>query len=122
MRTPDKTYNITEETFDRILAYWLNPDNPLNWDCPFVLPSWLKVWWTQFGSGSKLYLHSVRQGDELIGIVPFRLKGDTALFIGSTDVCDYQDFIVAPGREGAFFDALIEHLARQGITRLDLKT
>jgi CelD/BcsL family acetyltransferase involved in cellulose biosynthesis len=40
--------------------------------------------------------------------------------MGSPDVCDYLDFIVAPGKESEFLLLLIEHLKQQGISHLDL--
>jgi len=40
--------------------------------------------------------------------------------MGDRDVCDYLDFVVAPGREEEFFRILLEHLRGVGITLLDL--
>lgn len=122
LRAVSKRYNITEETFESISSYWLDPQYPLKWDCFFVLPGWLKVWWHEFGADSSLYLHSVRQGDDLIGIAPLLVNDESASFIGSPDVCDYLDFVVTPGREQDFFDSLLDNLDQQGITRLDLRT
>lgn len=115
-------YSINEETFDSVSTYWLDPECPLNWDCLFVLPAWLQVWWGEFGDKSELYLRSVKKGDDLIGIAPLLLNGESAFFIGSTDVCDFQDFIISPGWEKEFFDVLLENLYQQGITGLDLKS
>jgi CelD/BcsL family acetyltransferase involved in cellulose biosynthesis len=80
------------------------------------------VWWQEFGADSSLFLHSVRQGDDLIGIAPLLVNDESALFIGSPNVCDYLDFVVTPGREQDFFDSLLDNLDQQGITRLDLRT
>ena len=63
---------------------------------------------------------SVRQGKELIGIAPLRVLEGEARFMGDPDVCDYLDFIVAPGRDPEFFRVLIEELRRQGIRHVDL--
>jgi CelD/BcsL family acetyltransferase involved in cellulose biosynthesis len=79
------------------------------------------VWWQEFGDDSNLFLHSVRQGDELIGIAPLLVNGESALFIGSPNVCDYLDFVVTPGREQDFFDSFLDNLDKQGIARLDLR-
>jgi len=57
-----------------------------------------------------------------MGIAPLLVKGEKASFIGSADVCDYLDFVVAPGREQDFFDVLLEHLRQKGISRLDLSS
>ena len=91
------------------------------WDCIFVLPPWLEVWWHEFGSEAELYLGAVRQGGTIIGIAPLLLRGAEASFIGSADVCDYLDFVIVPGREVDFFNILIDDLMGRNISRLDLR-
>jgi CelD/BcsL family acetyltransferase involved in cellulose biosynthesis len=112
---------ITEETFASIASCWTEARYNLNWDSIFVLPSWLRVWWQAFGSEAELYLRAVRQGEKIIGIAPLLIRGETAYFIGSADICDYLDFIVAPGMEKDFFSALLDDLGQRGIGQLDLK-
>ncbi len=85
-----------------------------------MLPVWLEVWWRVFGSGAEPYLGVVRQGEEIIGIAPLILEDKTASIIGSADVCDYLDFVVAPGREKPFFAVLLDDLRQKGISHLDL--
>ncbi len=115
-----EAYTVTVETFESITSYWLNPVSSLNWDCLFVLPAWLRVWWDSFGGGLTPFLCSVtHRSGELIGIAPLVLHGDRTSFMGSPDVCDYLDFIVAPGRETEFLRVLIEYLKQQGVTHLD---
>lgn len=116
-----ETYSITQETFESLASYWLGSDYPLEWDCLFVLPAWLEVWWSVFSGGSVPYISAVRNKDKLIGIAPLVVEGEEARFMGDPDVCDYQDFIVAPGRGQEFFEILIKHLRQQGITSLDLR-
>ena len=111
---------VTKETFESLSSYWLDRGKPLKWDCPFVLPPWLEAWWAAFGGGRKPSLVGVRRGEDLIGIAPLRVKGKEASFIGDPDVCDYQDFIIAPGRGPEFSHVLIRELRRQGIIHLDL--
>ena len=109
------------ESFEDIFSHWRHSSCSLRWDCPFVLPPWLKAWWDTFGSTSEIYLCAVRHTQDLIGLAPLRISGQSAAFMGSTNVCDYQDFIVAPGESDAFFSVLLDNLSQQGITRLDLK-
>jgi CelD/BcsL family acetyltransferase involved in cellulose biosynthesis len=113
-------YTVTEETFDSIHSFWQDPQQRLKWDCLFVLPVWLKVWWDNFGSEQTAYLCAVRHKDELMGIAPFMVEGKTARLMGDPDVCDCLDVIVARGREKAFFQNLIRHLKQHGIAHLDL--
>lgn len=93
----------------------------MTWGCLFVLPQWLKAWWTEFGNDAQLNILSVRYQEAVLGLAPLQVKGTSASFVGTTNVCDYLDFIVADGKEGVFFDALLDHLARQGISRLELE-
>ena len=116
------TYTVTEETFDSLNDHWLEAENDLEWDCLFVLPTWLKVWWSVFGRELPPSLFAVRDKNRLIGIAPLLVEGKEARFIGDPDVCDYQDFIVAPGRGQPFFETLINHLRQQGILRIDLNS
>lgn len=68
-----------------------------------------------------MFIRSLRYKDELIGIAPLRRQGAEAAFIGDIEVCDYQDFIIAAGKETSFFAGLIDHLRQEGIQRLHLQ-
>ena len=114
------SYSVTEETFTSLDSYWRSTDNQLNWGSVFVLPTWLDVWWQVFQPSAELYLRAIRQQAETIGIAPLQVKEAAASFIGNTDVCDYMDFVIAPGREADFFSILLDDLQEQGITRLEL--
>ena len=116
-----ETLTVARETFESAAEYWTNRNHALSWNCLFVLPPWLNAWWRIFGAEDTLRLCSVRDGDEIIGLAPLRSVGATARFIGSVDVCDYQDFILAPGREKDFFRTLMADLRQQGIQELNLE-
>lgn len=117
----NKTYTVTEESIDSIAELWQDSTNRLNWNCLFVLPGWLKAWWQAFGSECRPYLCSIRRRGDLIGLAPLMVEDQTARLLGDTDVCDFQDVVVVPGQEKAFFDALFDHLKTQGIRQLDLQ-
>jgi CelD/BcsL family acetyltransferase involved in cellulose biosynthesis len=112
---------IGEDCLTNLKIYWKDSGQDLHWPSVFVLPAWLEVWWQVFAEGSEMFLRTVRQGEKIIGIAPLRLKESTALFIGNTDVCDYLDFILAPGHEEEFYGALLDDLKKNDIRRLDLK-
>ena len=116
----DQNHIVQQENFDTFASYRQKLEIGLRWECLFVLPEWLRVWWDAFGGAADLRILSVRNQENVIGLAPLQLKGDRASFIGSTDVCDCLDFIVAAGREGEFFEVLLDHLNQQGITNLDL--
>jgi CelD/BcsL family acetyltransferase involved in cellulose biosynthesis len=111
---------VTLESFDSLTSYWLQSESFLMWDCIFVLPPWLEVWWHDFGSEAELYLGAIRKGRTIVGIAPLLFRGTEASFIGSTDLCDYLDFIIVPGKEVDFFNILLDDLRGRGIRRLNL--
>ena len=115
------SYTIKRESFDSLASCWANPSHSLRWNSPFVLPAWLKVWWQELGAGVELYLSTVRQGERVIGVAPLLVREGKTSLIGSADVCDYLDFIVAPGMEGDFFNVLLDDLREKGINQLDLR-
>ncbi|MFC2014845.1 GNAT family N-acetyltransferase [Chloroflexota bacterium] len=116
------SYNITQESFESLASYRDNPEYGLEWSSVFVLPVWLKVWWQEFKPEEELFLGAVRNNEKVIGIAPLMVKEDRASLIGSTDVCDYLDFVVVPGSEKEFFNFLLDDLKQKGISQLDLKS
>ena len=42
--------------------------------------------------------------------------------MGDPEVCDYQDFIISPGRHEKFFSAFLDEIEKQKIKELDLGT
>jgi len=114
------SYMFAPQSFDSLESSWNDLRPRLNWDSVFVLPRWLRVWWQAFGGGSSLYLFDVKQDRNIIGIAPLMVKEGKASLIGSADVCDYMDFVVAPGKEFAFFTAVLDKLKKDGIKELHL--
>ena len=114
------SYSVTQETFASIALAWNELCRRARADSPFVTPGWLAAWWHEFGKGRERYLCAVRDGDAVIGIAPLGLTENRASFMGSPDVCDYQDFVVAPEREWVFFNTLLTSLVEDGIRSLDL--
>lgn len=114
------SYTLVEESLEGVASAWRERRHCSRWSPIFVLPAWLKVWWDVFGADAQLYLRSLRQEDDLVGLAPLLVKGETASFIGSPDVCDYLDFVVVPGREDDLFSLLLDDLKERGVRRLDL--
>ena len=119
IRVNAEDYTVTQETFDSIRAHWMDPRQSLKWNCLFVLPGWLKVWWDHFAGNQAVCLCAVRHGNKLIGIAPLMVQGKTARFMGDPDLCDFVDVIAAPGSGAAIFENLIPFIKNQGITHLD---
>ena len=114
-------FTVAEETLESLEALWRDPRAGLDWDCLFVVPAWLRAWWSAFGEGNdRILLRSVRDGATVIGVAALRAEGDMARFLGSEDVCDFQDVVARRGREREFLSGLLDGLSEEGVSRLDL--
>lgn len=119
--TGKMSYSVGGATLESLGPLYTGSGRKLNWSSVFVTPVWLRAWWRVFGGGWEPRVRVIREADRVIGIAPLMVKGDAAYFIGDTDVCDYQDFIITPGSEGGFFAALLDDLKSGGIRRLELE-
>jgi CelD/BcsL family acetyltransferase involved in cellulose biosynthesis len=115
------SYTIIEDNLTSLKTYLEDSQQNLCWASVYVLPDWMEVWWQVFGSEAELLVRTVREGEKIIGIAPLMVKNDRAYLIGDTDVCDYHDFIITPGREGEFYPLILDDLKKNGIRHLDLK-
>ncbi|UCG54595.1 MAG: GNAT family N-acetyltransferase, partial [Dehalococcoidia bacterium] len=114
-------YSIFTEEIDNLKFYWQTIADPNKYAPLFVLPSWLKAWWSVFGTDCDTLLHIVKQDGNIIGISPLRTNQGTASFIGDATVCDYLDFIIIPGKERDFFPMLFDELKAKGIHALSFE-
>ena len=96
-------FDDLQEEWDQLLPF-------CSTNTVFVTPLWQRTWWNSFGHESQLRLLSIRSTGALLGIAPLREAGGVLQFIGDTDLCDYNDFLVRRGSEEAFYPALFDHL------------
>jgi len=115
------TFTTEQSTLAELEVLLKDSHQNLNWFSPFILPAWMQVWWESFGAGYEMFIRTIKEDKKIIGIAPLMKKQKTACFIGSTDVCDYQDFIVKQGKEKDFFTILLDDLRNNDIDILDLK-
>lgn len=104
------SYSIALESFASLEKPWRELLPACTTNHIFITPHWSRVWWQVFGSGSELLLLSVRRDTELVGIIPLMRRRDEISFIGSSDVCDYMDFVIQQGQESAVFSQLLDYL------------
>ena len=115
------SYTIIEDNLTSLKTYLADSQQNLHWPSVFVLPDWMQVWWQVFGSEAEMMVRTLRDGEKVVGIAPLMVKDGRASLIGDTDVCDYLDFIIAPGLEENFFHLLLDDLKKNDIRHLDLK-
>ncbi|MCL5074553.1 MAG: GNAT family N-acetyltransferase [Chloroflexi bacterium] len=81
---------------------------------------WQSIWWECLGGGAEPFLLTVREGKELIGIVPLMKHAGSLYFIGGTEVCDYLDIVACPGREGEVWGAALDYLLQTDWQQVNL--
>jgi len=86
----------------------------------FFTPQWLKSWWQVFGRGCEFTLLSIYDGSLLVGIAPLKGKDNALSFIGSSDVCDYMDFVVRNRYEDYFLSRFMDYLDQTDWKNLEL--
>ncbi len=114
------SFEIKPETVSSLFGFYEDPASIFKRASIFSLPAWLQAWWEVFGTGYDLMLRSIWEDGQLIGIAPLMRSDSVAYLVGSPDVCDYLDFIIAPEKEKEFFTALLPDLQKEGIGRLEL--
>ena len=77
---------------------------------PFQTLEWQQVWLNEVGDGASHQILKIVDGEETLGMASLRRDGDALTFVGDEDLCDYNDFLILPGHEQPFFDALLDYL------------
>ena len=116
--TPQNSFPLN--SFQEIRAEWesllsVSPVNSL-----FLTPQWQEAWWDTFRNGQGMAGFYVRTPEGVDAIASLARNGDTLSFVGNQDTFDYNDFMVRPGSEDIFFDALFRCLDDQSRINLEL--
>jgi CelD/BcsL family acetyltransferase involved in cellulose biosynthesis len=115
-------YAVKVEPFEGFADIWRRTRGAWHWPCAFSLPFWLENVCRHLGAPGEPHIAAVYDDQGPIGVMPLALDGPTAAFLGDAEVCDYQDFITAPGMASRVLETVIAHLGKQGVRRLDLRT
>jgi CelD/BcsL family acetyltransferase involved in cellulose biosynthesis len=104
------TDSVVLDSFVNVDAKWQELLRTCTNNHIFLTSQWQKAWWQVFGAGYEQSLLSVYDGSELVGIVPMMLQNGKLSFIGSSDICDYMDFIARQGQEDFVCSRLLDYL------------
>ena len=87
-KTAGRPGTVSVEPLHHLKGYLPDDGGRLEWDCLFMLPQWLGPWWSYFGESSQTRLYVVKQSDEVLGVAPLAVTGDTASLISDSDLID----------------------------------
>lgn len=115
----------TEEGFRELAQPWGELFASCSGATPFSSWEWTYSWWKHLGRRGKPFILTLRQGRELLGILPlWRHPGLAAGRLGflGQGVSDYHDLLILPGEVRGALETLRETLRRyRGWLALDLQ-
>ena len=99
---------VSQEEFNDVWQDWESLLRVCKNQRIFQTPSWHYLWWKEMGNGAQLHLTCFREDGNLIAIAPLMSVNTSLSFLGDTDLWDYHDFVIAPGKEAPVFASLFE--------------
>lgn len=111
--TPLESFQEIQTEWEELLS--LSPVNTL-----YLTPQWQQVWWETFGDGKKMAGFYVRSCGNMMAIASLARQGDAVTFMGGPETFDYNDFLVRPGFEAAFFTQLLQCMEEKSFHTLTL--
>ncbi len=115
----DNSLIITEyhdsSAFDILSQPWEHLITLSSINTPFLTWQWQKLWWSNWNQNRHLRIVTLsEENGRLCGIAPLyseeTQEGQKLKLLGSSDLCDYLDFIVAKGEETRFYHTFFSYL------------
>ncbi len=101
---------IERETFSGLGPRWEELLERAAANNIFLSPQWQSLWWNSLADDEEMMLLACLDENDLVGVLPLKRKEGHLSFIGSANVCDYMDFVVAEGREKEVHQAIGEYV------------
>ena len=86
---------------------------------PFLHPTWLRTWLSEFGSACEPLFLTAGDGT-LLGVAPLMRVDDRLTFIGDANIVDFMDFLIDPARSDEAYAALWSHICAEEWTDMEL--
>src|SRR5688572_7450199 len=86
---------------------------------PFVHPTWLQTWLSEFGGNVEPLFLSAGDGS-CIGVAPLMRADDRLTFIGDHNICDLMDVHVDPARADEAYASLWGQVCAEEWTDMEL--
>ena len=108
------------ESFQEFLPEWedlltISPVNSI-----YLTPQWQQIWWDYFGDNREMAGFYMHESGSLMAVASLSKQGDEVTFTGGPETFDYNDFLVRPGFETAFFPRLFGELQLDDVKSITL--
>lgn len=114
-------YEVIRRGLDELRAEWRMLLDGGRAGRLFQHPAWQELWLEEFGEGGEPYFLTVRDDGALLGVAPLFKSGDIFSFVGDPNICDYMDFVLAPGHEEKVLSVLLYALYEEDWSQIDLR-
>ena len=114
-------YSVRKEDFPNIEEQWRSLLPQCTTNAIFLTPQWQRTWQQVFLNDRELLTLTVYCGKQLVGIAPLMREGNRLSLLGSSDVCDFLDFVIADGHGPAAAQALLDYFPSLEWDTLDLQ-
>jgi CelD/BcsL family acetyltransferase involved in cellulose biosynthesis len=115
------TLGVQDETFEAACDAWQALLPSIAEQLPFVTPTWQRIWLEHFRGERDVRVFTAHDDSRVAGVVPLLIEEATASFVGHHSICDYMDAAIEPGCERDVWRAVLQRLADDGVTQLDLR-
>lgn len=115
------SYEVIRQELDELRDEWRVLLNSGAAGRVFQHPAWQELWLEEFGESGEPFVLAVRDDGTLCGVAPLFKSGKTFSFIGDPSICDYMDFILAPGHEEKVLSVLLYSLYEEEWSEVDLR-
>jgi CelD/BcsL family acetyltransferase involved in cellulose biosynthesis len=86
---------------------------------PFIHPSWLRTWLSEFGGDCEPLVLTCGDGS-LAGVAPLMRSDDRVTFMGDASICDFMDVLVDPEHADAAYGDLWQQLCAEDWNEMEL--
>ena len=107
-------------SFQEIQEQWLELLTVCPQDTLYLTPQWQEVWWNSFGNGREMAGFYIDGPQGVMAIASLARQNNTVSLLGNSETFDYNDFMIRPGFESAFFLKLFDRLEQEGFSSLEL--
>jgi len=116
----DSRLLITSEELESLASEWEVLHAHVPGRLPFTHPAWHRIWLRHFGASSTPVFLSLRDGEQLVGVMALDMGVGHARQLGDPNVCDYAGLLSLPGYEEPCAEGVLEWLVEDLTPALDL--